>query len=706
MSDIATLGLAIDATGALKATSALDSLAASGRRAEQVAKQLNATQSRAADIARINAEQEQKYMAAQARRAQAQRQMAAETGRQQAQAMSEALEREFRSDSARIKEAQARGFLTPQQAREAGRLSAEAYNRGTLEVLQRHQGALRGAAGQETYTRIAGSLKNVEQESRKAGIGLQSMRGPLTTITTQLAHANPAVGQLASMVGSFALGTGMMIGVMAGLAALAYGWNKVTAESRAAKEEAKENLEQLREIRRQRLLGEDGELGGTVREGRRAVSALEERLAGGGLTPVGRAKIEDELRERRALLRVAEAELREERADREEQKRNDDEAAHRQALADQKRRQEEELEQWKAHWQRVKAEQFKAVVELARAAGIAGIPGALAGMDPARVVGSIGPRIAGSSGVDAQSNAERMAGHTQMVRELQDQADAEHLAAVHNLISAVGSLSEEAGRGAQGLMSLVRSIQMIQENRGGSGLTSALNVAGGVLGAVSAVIQIGSLIGQQSRAQQEMVSVQKENNERLKDLRLGLNGFKLTEKLLTSATDAARSLAAETSKGGRGSLASQFAGDARSDQALLQGFLTPYGIGFHQFVKIAEEAGIQLLDSTGNVVVPAFQQLAEAMGYLQAETDAATRSMANIPDTAPIALWRYRTAGGGVSPTSTSSTGDTFVIQGDFVSTATNADEVFQQVRARAERDVRLGGRGFSRTFANPWGSA
>lgn len=172
--------------------------------------------------------------------AQTQRGIALVNGRDQAKALADAMDRQFKADMARIKDGQARGFLTKAQAQQAGREAAQAYNRGVISAIDKGSaaGVFRGAAGQEQFTKLAGSLKNVDVAGKSAGVTMNSLRSGVTTFAAGALSAAPGVAQLGSTIGALAIGSTMMIGVLAGVAALGYGWQKLSEHARELREAA------------------------------------------------------------------------------------------------------------------------------------------------------------------------------------------------------------------------------------------------------------------------------------------------------------------------------------------------------------------------------------------------------------------------------------------------------------------------------------
>lgn len=248
--------------GARKFKRATDDAAASSRKlADTVEEQAKRERRVRDDIERM----EREWVANKRARAAQAAQVSAESGRLQARAQADALEAQFRAEMAAIKEAQARGFLTPAEAAQAGRESAMAYNQGVLEVIdqQRGSGALtRGTAGSAAYSELAGSLKNVGEEGKKAGLGMGHLRESVASLAAQSVGAHPVMGRLANVVGSFALGGAMTVGVLGGLAAIGLAMRLMGEDAKEARERQEEllgTLEDLAERRRIDALGPGGE---------------------------------------------------------------------------------------------------------------------------------------------------------------------------------------------------------------------------------------------------------------------------------------------------------------------------------------------------------------------------------------------------------------------------------------------------------------
>lgn len=294
MSDLATLGLKLDGRGMIvsvdEAKTKLGELADQGERAEKATKELDqamksgerSTRTAAEATTRRNmtlaeqAHHQQRLIELERQHQQAQQQSrtiqqasSLAEGRQFAQDYLEGAEAEFQLRMARIKEQQVRGLISPAEARAAGMDAAQSYNAGMIEVLDdpAMSGAFQGGEGRETFTQLAGSLKNVDDASRTAGVGVGRLNMTMASLLRQATGTHPAVGQLVNVVGSLALGGGIMVGVLAGLAAVSFGWRKWTEDAREAKqvtEEAIAGLERLREQQRIQDLGPGGEARGNV----------------------------------------------------------------------------------------------------------------------------------------------------------------------------------------------------------------------------------------------------------------------------------------------------------------------------------------------------------------------------------------------------------------------------------------------------------
>jgi hypothetical protein len=109
--------------------------------------------------------------------------------------------------------------------------------------------AARSAAAQRTLGTATGLTSS----------GLNSVRASLTGLAASLLGTAPGVAQFTSALGTMAVGSGVMIGVLAGLAALGFAWDKLTEKTRKAKQETEEALRSLSKLRDRERQGAGGE---------------------------------------------------------------------------------------------------------------------------------------------------------------------------------------------------------------------------------------------------------------------------------------------------------------------------------------------------------------------------------------------------------------------------------------------------------------
>lgn len=194
-----------------------------------------------------------------------------------------------------------------------GKEAAEAYARSIRQALSPETGAA-GAAGMAGAANVAaGALGNMNANMTRSVSGAGRLNIALTSLLRQVTGASPVFAQMTNVIGSFALGSGVMVAVLAGLAALAVGWNRVTRRVKEARQEQETTLERLREFAKQRALPEGGQLEvdrneaeRTLQSIRRQITLLEEsrdamRSAGTG-APTGIGQIERMLAQRRKEL--------------------------------------------------------------------------------------------------------------------------------------------------------------------------------------------------------------------------------------------------------------------------------------------------------------------------------------------------------------------------------------------------------------------
>ncbi len=178
-------------------------------------------------------------------------------GREFALSLAAGLEQQFKFDMARIKEDQLRGILTPEEAEQAGRQAGLAFNEGIQSTLDqaRGRGAFGGEQGTAAYTKIAGSLKDVDAAAKGATLNVGRLNPTIASLAARAAGAHPVTGQLANVLGSFAIGSALTVGVLAGLAAVGFAWNKWTHDAREAAKAAKDAIDEVERLARANMVG-------------------------------------------------------------------------------------------------------------------------------------------------------------------------------------------------------------------------------------------------------------------------------------------------------------------------------------------------------------------------------------------------------------------------------------------------------------------
>lgn len=166
-----------------------------------------------------------------------------------------AQESYYRSNVARIKEAQARGLMSPAEAREAGQRAALEFNNAVLGALDRRP---QFAQNRQAFTTLAGSIKNIDEAGRSAGVGMHRLNNSLIVLARQATGTHPVVGQLVDVVGTFAIGTAKMVPILGGIAAIAGGFRIMSRDARESKKELEENLEVLQRIATQQSIEDRG----------------------------------------------------------------------------------------------------------------------------------------------------------------------------------------------------------------------------------------------------------------------------------------------------------------------------------------------------------------------------------------------------------------------------------------------------------------
>ncbi|MBA2706250.1 MAG: hypothetical protein H0U59_00395, partial [Gemmatimonadaceae bacterium] len=166
-----------------------------------------------------------------------------------------------------IKREAVAGLITPAEAGAAGRAASASFTkelRGGLHAL-RDKGVITNAQlptllGQGADAlrlsrveaeKLSGELKGVTAAAvtvgATGGSGLIRLRGPLTALATQALGARGAVGSLASQLGLLGIGASLTLGITAGIAAIAFAYNKITAGAKAARAQVDRVIDGLRQ---------------------------------------------------------------------------------------------------------------------------------------------------------------------------------------------------------------------------------------------------------------------------------------------------------------------------------------------------------------------------------------------------------------------------------------------------------------------------
>lgn len=93
----------------------------------------------------------------------------------------------------------------------------------------------------------------------RAHLSTGKLRQELVTLVRQATGTAPVVAQLGSVIGEFALGGPLVLGVTAGIAAIAFAYRAITKESREAREEQDKLIKSLERELELKALGPGGE---------------------------------------------------------------------------------------------------------------------------------------------------------------------------------------------------------------------------------------------------------------------------------------------------------------------------------------------------------------------------------------------------------------------------------------------------------------
>lgn len=82
----------------------------------------------------------------------------------------------------------------------------------------------------------AGAMAKAAEVAPKAAFSFQKLQGAMQTLAFTSAALPGSLGRIGSVLGSFAVGSGAMVAVLAGLAALAFAWEKISEGAKKAEE--------------------------------------------------------------------------------------------------------------------------------------------------------------------------------------------------------------------------------------------------------------------------------------------------------------------------------------------------------------------------------------------------------------------------------------------------------------------------------------
>lgn len=107
---------------------------------------------------------------------------------------------------------------------------------------------------------IEGALGGVDRASKSAGLSTGRLGNQFANLAGRIAHVHPVVGNLASVLGNFAIGAGLTVGVLAGVAAVAVAYDKLTDSSRKAMGAGDRLAETYNKLARISALGIGGQI--------------------------------------------------------------------------------------------------------------------------------------------------------------------------------------------------------------------------------------------------------------------------------------------------------------------------------------------------------------------------------------------------------------------------------------------------------------
>lgn len=122
---------------------------------------------------------------------------------------------------------------------------------------------------------------------QRKGVSINSLRSPLSTFAASLIGLNPQIAQLTGLLGGLALGSGVIVGVLGGIAAVSAVYNKLTEDTRKAREETDKFIESLARKRDEELKSTPGGAARSVDEASAALRQRQQELKNLQLSGIG-----------------------------------------------------------------------------------------------------------------------------------------------------------------------------------------------------------------------------------------------------------------------------------------------------------------------------------------------------------------------------------------------------------------------------------
>jgi hypothetical protein len=170
---------------------------------------------------------------------------------------------------------------------EAGRARAAAVFKD-LEVLAAKSGKSidevtqavnRSGAGTGGLRSAAAAVSDVGEKAGHATMSLHGFLRPLESLATESLSANAQVGNLASKLATFGLGTGLTLGILAGVAIIGKAWDIISEGARKAKKQVDDLILSLEKARESRVAGTVGGAQATVLIAQQREAEAQETLS-------------------------------------------------------------------------------------------------------------------------------------------------------------------------------------------------------------------------------------------------------------------------------------------------------------------------------------------------------------------------------------------------------------------------------------------